>query len=101
MQYTSYAFGRRLREAGLLGSMGSIGDCFDNALCESFFDTLQTELLDHSSWTTRKALDNANYDFIEAYYNPRRSHSSFGYLSPADYQAAYETKRAEDVNPAP
>ena len=99
-QYTPYACGRRLRQAGLLGSMGSIGDCFDNALCETFFATLQTELLDRRSWPTRKALANAIFDFIEAFYNPRRRHSSLGYLSPADYEAAHQAKRAEEVNPA-
>ena len=80
--------------------MGSIGDCFDNALCESFFATLQTELLDRRSWPTRKALANAIFDFIEAFYNPRRRHSSIGYLSPAGFEAAPAAKRAEEVNPA-
>src|SRR5207344_2353047 len=52
-QYTSWAFGQRLRAAGLLGSMGSVGDCYDNSLAESFFGTLQLELLDQRSWATR------------------------------------------------
>ena len=58
-QYTSWAFGHRLREAGLLGSMGSIGDCFDNSVAESFFATLQTELLDRSTWPTQERLAQA------------------------------------------
>ncbi|MCW2614985.1 MAG: Integrase, partial [Frankiales bacterium] len=69
--YTSWAFGHRLREAGLLGSMGTIGDCFDNSVAESFFATLQTELLDRQSWATREELANAVFAFIEGFYNPR------------------------------
>ena len=87
-QYTSWAFGQRLREAGLLGSMGSVGDCYDNSLAESFFATLQTELLDRSSWTSRHQLGQAAFAYIEGFYNPRRRHSALGYLSPADYEAA-------------
>jgi putative transposase len=87
--YTSWAFGQRLREAGLLGSMGSIGDCFDNSVAESFFATLQTELLDRQAWTSRGELANAVFAFIEGFYNPRRRHSTLGYLSPADYENAY------------
>jgi putative transposase len=92
-QYTSWAFGYRLREAGLLGSMGSIGDCFDNSVAESFFATLQTELLDRQNWSTRGELANAVFAFIEAFYNPRRRHSTLGYLSPADYEDAYRNGR--------
>jgi putative transposase len=88
-QPTSWAFGHRLREAGLLGSMGSIGDCFDNSVAQSFFATLQTELLDRSSWPPREALANAEFAFIEGLYNPRRRHSTLGYLSPADYETNY------------
>ena len=61
-QYTSWAFGQRLRAAGLLGSMGSIGDCFDNALAESFFSSLQVELLDRHRWRTRQELANAIFE---------------------------------------
>jgi putative transposase len=86
-QYTSLAFGRRLRDAGLVASMGSIGDCFDNAVAESFFATLECELLDRRSWPTRRELSSAVFDFIEAFYNRRRRHSALGYLSPADYEA--------------
>ncbi|MGL4175626.1 MAG: IS3 family transposase [Dermatophilaceae bacterium] len=84
--YTSWAFGHRLREAGLLGSMGSIGDCFDNSVAESFFATPQTELLDRSTWPTREGLTNAVFAFIEGFYNPTRRHSTLSYLSPADYE---------------
>ena len=87
-QYTSWAFGRRLRGAGLLGSMGSIGDCFDNSVAESFFGTLQLELLDEHRWTTRDQLALAIFDWIEAWYNPRRRHSYCDMLSPVDYETA-------------
>ena len=87
-QYTSWAFGRRLRAAGLLGSMGSIGDCFDNSVVESFFGTLQLELLDEHQWATRQQLALAVFEWIEAWYNPRRRHSYCRMLSPVDYEAA-------------
>jgi putative transposase len=85
-QYTSWAFGQRLRAAGLLGSMGSVGDCFDNALAESFFSSLQVELLDRQSWSTRQQLANVIFEWIEAWYNPRRRHSALGYRSPTEYE---------------
>jgi putative transposase len=88
-QYTSWAFGRRLRAAGLLGSMGSIGDCFDNSLAESFFGTLQLELLDRHHWTTKEELATAVFEYVEAFYNPRRRHSSIGNLSPAEFETRH------------
>ena len=88
-QYTSWAFGRRLRAAGVLGSMGSIGDAYDNAMAESFFSTLQRELLDEQRWTTRRQLALAVFEWIEAWYNPHRRHTSIGSLSPIDYETAH------------
>ena len=88
-QYTSWAFGHRLRDAGLLGSMGRVGSAYDNAMMESFFSTLQRELLDRKSWTTRKELASAIFEWIEAWYNPRRRHTSIDYLSPVDYERLY------------
>ena len=86
-QYTSWAFGRRLRAAGLLGSMGSVGDAYDNAVAESFFGTLQLELLDRKArWSTRHELAAAMFEWIECFYNPQRRHSSIGMLSPIDYE---------------
>jgi putative transposase len=85
-QYTSWAFGKRLRAAGLLGSMGSIGDAYDNALCESFFHTLQLELLDQHHWPTRHQLAQAIFEWIETWYNQTRRHSSIEMLSPSDYE---------------
>lgn len=86
-QYTSWAFGSRLRAAGLLGSMGSIGD-FDNAAAESFFSTLQRELLDEHDWDNRDQLALAVFEWIEGWYNPTRRHSSIDMLSPIDYEQA-------------
>src|ERR1700722_19394587 len=85
-QYTSWAFGKRLRDAGLLGSMGTVGDCYDNAMMESFWHTMQLELLDRKAWKSRKELANAIFEWIECWYNPERRHSSLGMLSPADYE---------------
>jgi len=87
-QYTSWAFGRRLRSAGLLGSMGSIGDAYDNSVAESFFGTLQRELLDEHRWESRDQLAHALFEWIEAWYNPRRRHSYTKMLSPIDYETA-------------
>jgi putative transposase len=82
-QYTSLAFGRRLREAGLSGSMGSRGDCFDNATAESFFATLECELLTRHRFPIRSAARLAVVDFIEGFYNTHRRRSALGSLSPA------------------
>jgi putative transposase len=89
-QYTSWVFGRRLRAAGLLGSTGSIGDASDNALAQSFFSTLQRELLDEKPrWPTRRELSLAVFEWIEGWYNPRRRHTSIGRVSPIDYEARH------------
>ncbi len=88
-QYTSWAFGQRLRTAGLLGSMGTVGDALDNAMAESFFATLQIELLDRHKWETRAELAQAIFEWIEAFYNPERRHSSIDYQSPIDYEQAH------------
>ena len=88
-QYTSWAFGKRLRAAGLLGSMGSIGDCFDNAMMESFWGTMQLELLDSRTWETREELANAIFEWIECWYNPKRRHSGIDMHSPATFEALH------------
>lgn len=85
-QYTSIAFGARCREAGVRPSMGSVGDCFDNAMCESFFATLECELLDRRRFQTQAEARIAIFEFIEGWYNPHRRHSSIRYLSPANYE---------------
>jgi putative transposase len=91
-QYTSIAFGRRCREAGISMSMGSTGDAHDNAMAESFFASLETELIDRSSWRTRADARVAVFDYIEAFYNPRRRHSALGYLSPAEFERRYRSE---------
>jgi putative transposase len=85
-QYTSLAFGQRCREAGIGPSMGSVGDCYDNALCESFFATLDCELLDRHTFHTQAEARRAVFAFIEGWYNPHRRHSALGYLSPNRYE---------------
>jgi putative transposase len=85
-QYTAWAFGQRLRSAGLLGSMGRVASALDNSMMESFFGTLQLELLDRQSWTTRAELARAIFEWIEGWYNPRRRHTSIGDLGPVDYE---------------
>jgi putative transposase len=88
-QYTSWAFGQRIRAAGLLGSMGSVGDCYDNAMMESFWGTMQMELLDSRTWEDRDQLANAIFEWIECWYNPKRRHSSVGMHSPVTFEALH------------
>jgi putative transposase len=85
-QYTSYVFGRRCKEAGILPSMGSVGDALDNAVAESFFATLECELIGRSTFRNRTEARMAVFEYIEAFYNPRRRHSSIGMLSPAEFE---------------
>jgi putative transposase len=88
-QYTAIGFGARCREAGVRPSMGSVGDCYDNALCESFFATLECELLARQSWPDTTAARAAIFDFIEGWYNTRRRHSSIGYVAPAAFERTH------------
>jgi len=85
-QYTSWAIGRTLRDSGILQSMGSRGDAYDNAQAGSFMSTLKTELIDRRSWPTRDDARRAIFDYIEGWYNPRRRHSALGYKSPIEYE---------------
>lgn len=85
-QYTSIDFGKRCRETGVRASMGSVGDCYDNAMCESFFATLECELLDRVRFADRTEAELAVFDFIEGFYNTRRRHSSIGYLAPRSFE---------------
>jgi len=90
-QYTSVAFGKRCREAGVRPSMGSVGDAYDNAMCESFFATLECELLDRQRFRTQADARLAIFDFIEGWYNPRRRHSALDYRSPMNFERAHST----------
>ena len=85
-QYTSIAFGKRCRQAGVRPSMGSVGDCYDNAMCESFFATLECELLERQRFRSHAEAKRALFEFIEGWYNPRRRHSAIGYLSPIQFE---------------
>src|SRR5437764_4241208 len=84
-QYTSFAFGHRCREAGVRPSLGSVGDAYDNAMCESFFATLECELLARRRFASQAEARLAVFDFIEGFYNPHRRHSALDYLSPMEY----------------
>lgn len=88
-QFTSWLFGARLREAGLMGSMGKVASAYDNALMESFFGSMQIELLDRRDWATRAELGTAIFEWIEAFYNPVRRHSGIGYHSPNQFEALH------------
>jgi transposase InsO family protein len=88
-QYTSIAFGRRCREAGVRPSMGSVGDCFDNAMCEAFFATLECELLARTRFDTHEQARQALFSWIEGWYNANRRHSGLGYRSPIRYEQLY------------
>ena len=93
-QYTSLAFGRRLRQAGIAPSMGSAGDALDNAVAESFFGTLKRELVHRHRFPTRAAAKTAVFDYIECFYNRRRLHSTNGQLSPAEFERRYAAATA-------
>jgi len=88
-QYTSLAFGQRCRESGVQQSMGSVGDCYDNAMAESFFATLECELIDRQRFRNHAEACQAIFEFIEGWYNPRRRHSGIGYRSPKVYEQAW------------
>jgi putative transposase len=89
-QYTSYAFGKRCREAGVMPSMGSVGDAYDNAMAESFFATVERELLNRRRFRSQAEARMAVFEWIEGWYNPHRRHSSLGYRSPVNYERAHE-----------
>jgi len=85
-QYTSIDFGERCRLAGVRPSMGCVGDAYDNAMCESFFATLECKLIERCRFRSHAEARIAIFDFVEAWYNPRRRHSALGYLSPVNYE---------------
>jgi len=88
-QYTSIAFGRRMREAGIAASMGSVGDSYDNAMAESFFASLETELIDRTVWRDHHQARVDVFDWLEVFYDRVRRHSALGYLAPAEYEDRY------------
>jgi putative transposase len=88
-QYTSLSFGLRCREAGVRPSMGTVADCYDDAMCESFFATLECELLAKRRFRNQAEARMAVFDFIESWYNSRRLHSALGYRSPIVFEQDY------------
>lgn len=97
-QYTSYAFGKRCQEAGVMPSMGSVGDAYDNAMAESFFATLERELLNRRSFHSQAEAKMAVFEYIEGWYNTRRRHSALGYRSPVNYERAHARALASVQN---
>lgn len=87
-QYTSIAFGTRCAEAGILPSMGTVGDAYDNAITESFFATLECELLARQPFRTLREARLALFDYLETFYNRQRRHSALGYRSPMAFEQA-------------
>ncbi|MFH1560197.1 MAG: IS3 family transposase, partial [Chloroflexota bacterium] len=97
-QYTALDFGKRCREWGVRPSMESVGDCYDNALCESFFASLECELLDRRSFQTHAEARMAVFQYIEGWYNTHRRHSSIGYHAPIAFERRY-TPSIQQVEP--
>jgi putative transposase len=100
-QYTSLAFGGRCRQMGVRPSMGTVGDCFDNAMAESFFATLECELLAQNRFQTREEAEHEVFSFIEGWYNTQRLHSSLGYLSPLEFEKRHFAQQYELCGVAP
>jgi len=92
-QCTSIAFGNRCKEMGVRLSMGTVGDAYDNAMAESFFATLECELIDRRVWETKRQAKMDIFSWIESWYNPHRLHSSLGYQSPINFERAWATNK--------
>jgi putative transposase len=90
-QFTSWAFTQRAKESGLLPSMGTIGDAYDNAVIESFWARMQTELLDRQRWATRLELANAIFEYLEIFHNRQRRHSALGWRTPVEFEKLHAT----------
>ncbi len=86
-QFTSWTFTQRAIDSGLVPSMGSVGNCYDNAMIESFWSRMQVELLDRKRWNTRVELANAIFEYLEIFHNRQRRHSSLGMLTPVEYES--------------
>jgi transposase InsO family protein len=91
-QFTSWAFTNKIRSSGMMPSFGSIGDGLDNAMMESFWSSMQIEMLNRKKWKTRIELANAMFDYIEIFYNRQRRHSGLGYRTPIEYELTYENQ---------
>ncbi len=99
-QYTALAFTRRCAEAGIQRSMGAVGDCFDNAMAESFFATLECELLQRAPFASREQAQAEIFRFLEGFYNRRRRHSALGYLSPVEFERFWHAAQPSRDRPA-
>jgi putative transposase len=99
-QFVSLAFGQQARAAGIAQSMGSRGDCYDNAVAESFFATLKKELIHGRSWPSKAELRTEVFEYIEVFYNRRRRHSTLGFLSPAQFETITHHHHLEERQPA-
>jgi transposase InsO family protein len=97
-QFVSLAFGQQARAAGIAQSMGSRGDCFDNAVAESFFATLKKELIHARSWPSKAELRTEVFEYIEVFFNRRRRHSTLGFLSPEQFETITPTE-TEKITP--
>lgn len=93
-QYTSLAFGEQCRRVGIVASMGRVGDCYDNAMAESFFATLECELLQSSRFRNQAEARQALFEFIEGWYNPRRRHQSLGQVAPVQFERLHAESRS-------
>lgn len=91
-QYTSLAFGERCRQMGVRPSMGTVGDAYDNAMAESFFASLEAELIERHSFESKAQARMAVFTWIEGWYNPRRRHSGLGYLSPLNFERSQQSR---------
>ena len=100
-QYTSIEFGLRCKEAKVRPSMGTVGDAYDNAMCESFFATLECELLDRRRFATKAEARMAMFEFIEGWYNPRRRHSRLGRISPIEFERRHSMQGEHAVTHRP
>nr|WP_281221256.1 IS3 family transposase [Nocardia uniformis] len=97
-QFTSWVFGEKIRSAGLLPSFGTVGDGLDNAMMESFWGSMQIELLNRKKWKTRIGLANAIFDYIEIFHNRQRRHSALGYSTPIEYELSFDNDTIRAVS---
>ena len=100
-QYTSIAFGNRCKEMGVRPSMGTVGDAYDNAMAESFFATLECELIARRTWQTKAQAKLAIFTWIETWYNPRRRHSGLDQMSPINFEKQHQEKQTQPTHPIP
>ena len=91
-QFASWAFTTRLKDSGLLASMGTVGDALDNAVAEAFWARMQVELLNRTRWRTRVELANAMFEYLEVFHNRQRRHSALGMRTPIEYEILHQTR---------